>query len=125
MLGQEFVPRVQWASNLFFGQNLGGSRERDAGFTQDVLYVVVADKVEIGASMRYTHRESHDRVSENEFIIGPSVTWKPNRHTVVDLAPLVGCTNDSPHVAAFLSISYEFGGGESQSHGRGAAANRK
>ncbi|MEP6938094.1 MAG: hypothetical protein ABI871_08495 [Chthoniobacterales bacterium] len=124
LLGQEFIPRVQWASNLFFRQDLGGPRERDAGFTQDVYYVVIPDKVQLGASMRYTHRENHASASGNEFIIGPSVTWKPNRHTVVDLAPLLGCTHDSPHVAAFLSISYEFGGGESQPPGRSASANR-
>jgi len=52
LLGQEFVPRVQWASNLFFQQDLGGPRERNVGFTQDVFYVAVPDRIQVGVGMR-------------------------------------------------------------------------
>ena len=116
LLGQEFFPRVQWASNLFFEQELGTRRNRQAGFTQDVVYVIIPDKLTLGTEMRYTHDTAsyQHRGSDNEFIIGPSVAWKPNRHTVVSLAPLFGCTHDSPPVAVFVTVSLEFGGGESK-----------
>jgi hypothetical protein len=116
LLGQEFVPRVQWAANLFFQHELGGARDREVGFTQDIAYLAVADKFEIGAEMRYTNatRRAENRGSANEFVIGPSVNWKPNLHTVISVAPLFGCTADSPRVALLCSVSLEFGGGESK-----------
>ena len=112
LVGQEFVPRVQWASNLFFQQEVGGERNCEVGFTQDVNYVVIPDKIGLGVEVRYRHETS--RRAGNEFIIGPSGVWKPGRHIVVSGAPLFGCTDDSPAVALFLSISLEFGGGESK-----------
>ena len=117
LLGQEFIPRVQWAANLFFQHELSGARNREVGFTQDITYLAVADKVEVGAEMRYTNatRRTEQRGSANEFVIGPSLNCKPNLHTVVSVAPLFGCTADSPRVAVFCSVSLEFGGGESKS----------
>lgn len=117
LLGQEFVPRIQWAANLFFQHELGGAQNRVAGFTQDIAYLAVADKFEIGVEMRYTNatRRAESRTSANEFIIGPSASWKPNLHTVVSIAPLFGCcTADSPQMAVLASVSLEFGGGESR-----------
>jgi hypothetical protein len=116
LLGQEFIPRVQWAANLFFQHELGGARNREVGFTQDIAYLAVVDKFEVGAEMRYTNatRRAEKRASANEFVIGPSINWKPNLHTVISVAPLFGCTVDSPRVAVLCSVSVEFGGGESK-----------
>lgn len=116
LLGQEFVPRLQWAANLFFEHELGSGRERQIGFTQDIAYLAIADKLEIGTEMRYTNatRRRERRDAANEFVIGPSVSWKPNLHTVVSVAPLIGCTPGSPRLAILTSISLEFGGGESK-----------
>ena len=116
LLGEEFVPRVQWAANIFFRHELASKHNREVGFTQDLAYLLVADKLELGAEMRYTNATRHGEKlgAANEFIIGPSVNWKPNLHTVVSLAPLFGCTSDSPRVAIFAAMSLEFGGGESR-----------
>lgn len=116
LLGQEFVPRLQWAANIFFQHDLGSAHDRQVGFTQDIAYLAIADKLEIGAEMRYTNaiRRVEKRAAANEFVIGPSLNWKPNLHTVVSLAPLIGCTSDSPRVSILASVSLEFGGGESK-----------
>lgn len=116
LLGQEFIPRLQWAANLFFEEEIGSAHDWHIGFTQDVAYLAIADTLEIGAEMRYTNatRRRENRDAANEFAIGPSVNWKPNLHTVVSLAPLFGCTADSPRVSILASISLEFGGGESK-----------
>lgn len=125
LLGQEFVPRLQWAANIFLEHELGRAN-REIGFTQDVAWLVLADKLELGAEMRYTHatRRAGRRAPANEFVLGPSVNWKPNLHTVVSLAPLIGCTSDSPSVALLTSISFEFGGGESKTIPRSAPSAR-
>lgn len=116
LLGQEFVPRLQWAANVFFQHELGSGHDRQIGFTQDIAYLAIADKLEVGAEMRYTNasRRTEHRAPANEFVIGPSINWKPNLHTVVSVAPLFGCTPASPDAAILASISLEFGGGESK-----------
>ena len=114
LLGQEFLPRLLWTANAFYQRAFAGGHDRQIGFTQDVSYLVVTDKLELGTEMRYANvsqRREH-RGAANEFVIGPSVNWKPNARTVVSLAPLVGCTPDSPRVAILASVSVEFGGGE-------------
>ncbi|MGZ4967231.1 MAG: hypothetical protein ACXV97_08650 [Chthoniobacterales bacterium] len=114
LLGQEFIPRWQWAANVFFAHDIGSENRREIGFTQDLAYLAIADKLELGAEMRYTNATRRKEEAANEFVIGPSVNWKPNLHTVLSLAPLFGCTADSPHVAVLASVSLEFGGGESK-----------
>ncbi|MEP6698453.1 MAG: hypothetical protein ABJB09_01860 [Verrucomicrobiota bacterium] len=118
LVGQEFFPRIQWAANGFFRHEVGGDRSREIGFTQAISYVTIADRLEIGTEMRYTHASVETRLkgSLDEFIIGPSISWKPNRHTVIELAPLVGCTSESPRLALFATVSFEFGGAESSEH---------
>lgn len=125
LLGQEFVPRLQWAANVFFQDELGGPLNRGLGFTQDIAWLAIADKLELGAEMRYTHATRRaDRIGPaNEFVIGPSMNWKPNLHTVLSVAPLFGCTSDSPDVAVLASISFEFGGGESKTVPHSATQN--
>ena len=83
---------------------------------QDIAYLAIADKFELDAEMRYTNatRRAEKQGSANEFVIGPSANWKPNLHTMISVAPLFGCTADSPRVAVLCSVSLEFGGGESK-----------
>lgn len=126
LVGQEFVPRLQWAANIFFQQDLGAPHNREAGLTQDITYLAIADKLELGAEMRYTYDSDKfpGRGSQNEFVIGPSVSWKSNKYTVLDLAPLFGVTPDSPRIAASFTVSFEFGGAESKPTGAFGTPNR-
>ena len=52
---------------------------------------------------------SEDR---DELVTGPTIGWKPTRQLRISLAPLFGCTGDSPRVESFVLVSYEFGGAE-------------
>lgn len=120
LLGQEFFPRIQWASNFFFGQEINALRNRELGFTQSVTYTILPDRLELGWEMRYKHEKDKRSASrsEDQLVIGPSINWKPNRHIVVSLAPLLGCTSDSPQLATFFTASIELGGGESAPRAR-------
>jgi hypothetical protein len=40
------------------------------------------------------------------------IAWKPTRQLRISLAPLFGCTGDSPRVASLVLVNYEFGGAE-------------
>jgi hypothetical protein len=71
-------------------------------------------KFEFGAEMRYVHNTPRrNPVDRDELIIGPTIGWKPTRQLRLSIAPLFGCSDDSPRVANFLLLSYEFGGAES------------
>ena len=48
---------------------------------------------------------------EIEFLIGPSIQWRPGPRTHLDLLPLFGTTKDSPCVEAFIVFGIELGRG--------------
>ena len=116
LVGQEFIPRLFWTANVFFQHDAASGHERQAGFAQDVSYLVLADRLTVGAEMRYTNatRRGSNRGSANEFLIGPSINLRSDFHSLFGLAALFGCTGDSPQVAILASVSFEFGGGESR-----------
>jgi hypothetical protein len=63
--------------------------------------------------MRYVHNTpQRGPVERNELVIGPTIGWKPTRQLRISVAPLFGCANDSPRLATFVLVSYEFGGAE-------------
>ena len=70
-------------------------------------------KLEFGAEMRYVHNTlQRNPIDRDELVTGPTIGWKPTRQLRISLAPLFGCTGDSPRVASFVLVSYEFGGAE-------------
>ena len=44
-----------------------------------------------------------------EFLLGPSIQWRPTHNTHLDFVPLVGTTHDSPGVEAFVVFGVDFG----------------
>jgi hypothetical protein len=49
-----------------------------------------------------------DGVPETEFLIGPSVQWRPTSRMHLDVVPLVGVTHDSPRLEAFVIFGFDF-----------------
>ena len=113
LLGEQLAPRWQWGCNLFYEQETGGARATEWGFSQAVGYSPVNSKFSVGLEMKF--EETSERGSrgdpEIEFLIGPSVQWRPSPRIHLDLVPLLGTTGDSPHVEAYLVCGIELGGG--------------
>lgn len=113
LLGEQLAPRWQWGFNLFYEQEIGGARAIEWGFSQAVGYSPVESKFSVGLEMKF--EQTNERGSrgdpEIEFLIGPSVQWRPSPRTHLDLVPLFGATRDSPHVEVFLVFGIELGGG--------------
>jgi hypothetical protein len=61
---------------------------------------------------------------EVEFLLGPSVQWRPTRRTHLDFVPLLGTTCDSPRVEAFVVFGIDFGPGGSHSGPRAPASSQ-
>ena len=112
LLGEQLAPRWHWGFNLFFERETGGDRTTEWGFSQAVSYTVIDSKLGVGLEMNYentTVKGSREK-SENEFLIGPSIQWRPNRRIHLDFVPLLGATHDSPIVEAFIVFGFEIGG---------------
>lgn len=114
LFGQAFADnRIGYGLNIGMQQDVTNDSGRTFTISQSASYGFGKGEFELGAEMRYTHSTSQSAAgSEDEFIIGPTFSWKPTRQTRIGCAPLFGCTQDSPVVATVVLFSYEFGGAE-------------
>ena len=113
LLGEQLAPRWQWGCNVFHEQETGGARGTEWGFSQAVGYSPLDSRFSIGLEAKFEHTtERGSRAdAEIEFLIGPSIQWRPSPRMHLDLAPLFGTTNDSPRVEVFLVFGLELGRG--------------
>jgi len=126
LLGEQFAPHWQWALNLFHEQQLGGEFEWETGFSQAVTYAIRDEYLKVGVEMQYiAHTDDDNRTApESEFDLGPSLTWKPSKHSRLDLASLFGTTADSPAMKLFVVFSYAFGRDETDAEAPVSTRNR-
>jgi len=113
LLGEQLAPRWQWGFNLFYEQETGGGRATEWGFSQAVSYSAIDSKFSVGVEMNFEHTTERGARSNPaiEFLIGPSVQWRPTPRMHLDLVPLFGTTSDSPRVEAFIVFGIELGTG--------------
>jgi len=113
LLGEELAPRWHWGFNLFYEQETGGARATALGFSQAASYSAIDSKLGIGVEMNFEHTTERGSRGDPafEFLIGPSIQWRPTSRTHLDLVPLFGTTSDSPRVEAFIVFGIELGTG--------------
>ncbi len=116
MLSQDFGERVEWAFNAFFEKENTGDRGREWGFAQSLSVPLIPnERLKAGVEMQYRNFTVKDTRGDpiHRFVIGPTVAWKPNKSTRLDISPLFGTTEDSPRLEVFAVFSMLFGpGGE-------------
>lgn len=113
LLGAQLAPRWHWGFNLFYEQETGGARATELGFSQAVSYSAIDSKLSVGLEMNFEHvtergSRGHPAI---EFLIGPSIQWRPTPRAHLDLVPLFGATVDSPRVDVFIVFGIELGSG--------------
>lgn len=115
LLGEELAPRWHWGFNLFYEQEVGGGRQSEAGFSQAISYTLLDEKLSLGVEMNLerTSGPNFDGKPATEFLLGPSLQWRPTPRMHLDLVPLFGTTRDSPVVEAFIILGFDFGRGGS------------
>lgn len=111
LLGTDFSPHWHWGLNLACEQELSGAENTELAVSQGLSYTLVDQKLDAGVEMEYYHEKATGSPAQNEFLIGPSVQWRPASWCHLDLAPLIGCTHDSPRVEAYLVFGIDFGSG--------------
>lgn len=116
LLSQDFGERIEWAFNAFFEKENTGDRGREWGFAQSIgVPLLPNERLKAGLEMQYQNFTVKDTRGDpiHRFVIGPTVAWKPNRNTRLDISPLFGTTEESPRVQLFAVFSMLFGpGGE-------------
>ena len=126
LLAEDLAPRWHWGFNLFYEQEVAGGRGSECGFSQAVSYTVVDEKFSVGVEMNLERRSgpNFDGKPAVEFLIGPSIQWRPTPRTHLDLVPLFGTTHDSPVVEAFVVFGFDFGPGGSHAGAHAPASSR-
>jgi hypothetical protein len=126
LLAEQFHDRWHWAFNLVYEQQVGGGRATEFKATQALTYSLIDDKLTAGVEMKFEHTTEKGERSdpEVEFLLGPSLSWRPTKHTHVDVVPLFGLTHDAPIMEAVIVFGIEFGA-ESVGHEATAPASMK
>lgn len=113
LFGQNFGDQLAYGLNLSLVENVSRERGREFEMNQSVSYGLMKGRFEVGAELRFTHSVERRAVDIDELLIGPDFAWKPTRQIRLGIAPLFGCTVDSPRASVSVLVSYEFGGAES------------
>jgi len=114
LFGDDLGRRWHWGLNLACEQELSGTENTELAASQGVSYSLLDTRLGAGVEMEYYHEKAKGTPGQDWFLIGPSVQWRPSRRIHLDLAPLFGCTHDSPKVEAYLVFGFDFGTGHNE-----------
>lgn len=112
LLAEEFCGgKLFWAGNFILEQEVGGEKETELGYSQAFATTIIDRKLMGGVEMWYRAQCVHgDRGHwNNEFLIGPSIQWRPTNCTFLNFVTFFGCTKGSPDVEAYIVFGIQFG----------------
>jgi len=110
LLGETLGRRWNWAANIIYEEETGGSRETEVAFSTALTYALIDEKLNVGMEVlaeRRTERDSRSH-AESELLVGPSINVHPTRNSFITAAPLFGTTRDSPDVELFVVAGFQF-----------------
>jgi hypothetical protein len=110
LVGDELAPRWHWGVNGVFEAETGGDQEREYGLTLGLSYTVLDERLAVGVEARgnMTDAKGSRGDYEEQALVGPSVQFRPIPNMHVDLAPLVGLTDESPNLQNWVNVGWEF-----------------
>lgn len=111
LLGDELAAGVHWAVNLVCEQQVGDERTTEYVVSGAFGRTIIDQKLGVGLEAKYASESEKDERSDasQEVMAGPSLQWRPVPRWHVDVAPLVGLTDDSPRLEAWVVAGFEFG----------------
>lgn len=115
LLSDELGCRVQWSANAFYERQLGGEQEVEWGVSAGIALTVVDPTLSVGVEAVYenvTVRGARDD-AEEEVLLGPTLQWRPVRGVHLDVAPLLGLTDDSPTLQVWVVLGLDLAPGSS------------
>ena len=108
LISHDFPHQIEWAMNIFVDREFGSRESTNAGFAQSIEVPVLLpeEKLEVGLEMQYlsgAETIGHGGTTKG-LAIGPTVAWRPTKNARFDLAPLLGCSDNTPAVQVFCGI---------------------
>ena len=111
LLGDEIATGWHWGANLVFeGEITGAELEHEYAATLGLSRTVLDEKFSIGAEAETSFVDTKDDRGDysKEVYVGPSIQYCPLRNAHVDVAPLIGVTDDANRAKIFLNAGWEF-----------------
>jgi hypothetical protein len=93
---------LHWGVNFSYEQQLGAEHEIERALTFGLSKSVYDSKLGLGVEGVFQHVISHGTTSQTGFLLGPSLQWRPTKHTHLDLVPLFGIGGESPRTQVFV-----------------------
>lgn len=110
LLGETFARRWNWAANIVYEQEVGGSRATEIALSTALTYALIDETLNIGfEALAERKTEAGSRSNpQYELLVGPSINVHPTRNSFITVAPLFGTTDDSPDVELFVVAGFQF-----------------
>ena len=92
LFGEELAPRWHWGFNAIYEQEVGGERETEWAWSQAISYTLIDQKLSAGVEMKFAYvtAKGSRATPEIEFLMGPSLQWRPTPNTHLDIVPQIG-----------------------------------
>ncbi len=113
LLGGQITSAWHWGSNLVWEHEVSGPKENSNEWTTGISYTVRDSKFGLGMETQLALVNSlvaggHRGDFEKEFLIGPSIQFRPLPQMHIDFAPLFGVTTAAPRAKTFVVLGWEF-----------------
>ena len=113
LLGGEITSKWHWGSNLVWDHETGGVQETSNEWTTGLSYSVRDSKVALGVETQLAFVNERTAPGQRtpfnkEFVVGPSIQFRPLPQMHLDIAPLFGTTSVSPRAKSFFVLGWEF-----------------
>ena len=113
LLGGEISSGWHWGSNFIFEHEMGGFQENSNEWTTGLSYTVRDTKVSVGMESQLALVNAKNSLGirgalAKQFLLGPSVQFRPVPQMHVDVAPLLGATHSAPRSKLFVIVGWEF-----------------
>lgn len=110
LLADEFAPRWHWATNFVYERKLGGDEALVREMTNAVSYTLQDERFSLGVEDKFAWEDTKDDRGnyEKEFLLGPSIQFRPQPQMHIDMAYMFGLTEESPASKTVLIAGWEF-----------------
>lgn len=112
LFADEIGERVHWGANLVWEEETGGARERSLEVTGGQSYAVIDSKFAAGIEekLAFVNEIKNDERTSYEvaLLIGPSIQIRPQPQMHINVAWLVGVTQESPTSKMTAVLGWEF-----------------
>lgn len=110
LLADDLVSHWVWAVNAVYEFEVGGDLARNYEITGGVAYAIKDSVFSLGleAKAGWENTKADRSDYENEIIVGPSIQYRPLPQMHIDLAVMVGVTQESPVTKTVMIAGWEF-----------------